>query len=163
MGKEEFGKDKSVLYRMKAIDKLVDRNLFLRAGCFNNGDNMKIIPTRSQLEIIHYILDHINEEVYQRDLEQVLNLRRATISGILGTMEKNGFIERTIDKNDTRTKKITLSPKAKSIYLRGIKYLESLEEILTKDISEDDLKVFNKVIEKMHDNLENNMNNAFEQ
>lgn len=163
MKKEEFGKDKSVLYRMKAIDKLVGRNLFLRADCFNNGDNMKNIPTRSQLEIIHYILDHINEEVYQRDLEQVLNLRRATISGILGTMEKNGFIERAIDKNDTRTKKITLSPKAKSIYLRGIKYLESLEEILTKDISEDDLRTFNKVIEKMHNNLENNMNNAFEQ
>ena len=163
MEKEEFGKDKSMLYKIKSIDKLADRNLFLKAGCINSGDRIKNIPTRSQIEIMHYILEHINENVYQRDLEKVLDLRRATISGILGTMEKNGFIERTIDKNDTRIKKITLSPKAKSIYLKGMYYLKSLDEVLIKDISEDDLKTFNKVIEKMHNNLENNINNAFKQ
>ena len=56
-----------------------------------------------------------------------------------------------------------MSPKAKSIYLKGMQYLKSLEEVLIKDISEDDLKTFNKVIEKMHNNLENNVNNAFKQ
>ena len=103
------------------------------------------------------------EDEAAQKYQKVLNLRRATISGILGTMEKNGFIERTIDKNDTRIKKITLSPKAKSIYLKGMHYLKSLDEVLIKDISKDDLKTFNKVIEKMHNNLENNINNVFKQ
>lgn len=160
MERESFDKEKSVLYKMKLIDKLVGRNLFLKAECFGKGDKIKNIPTRSQIEIMHYILEHINEDVYQRDLEKVLNLRRATISGILGTMEKYGYIDRTIDKNDTRTKKIKLSSKAKENYLKGMEYLESVQKVLLKDISEDDLKVFNKVIDKMHKNLEENIDNA---
>ena len=38
--------------------------------------------------IIEYILDTDNKEVNQNELENVLKLRRATVSGVLQTMEK---------------------------------------------------------------------------
>ena len=43
------------------------------------------------VKIIAYIF---NKEgaIYQRDLEKDLNLRRATLSGILNTMEKNNLL-----------------------------------------------------------------------
>ena len=99
---------------------------------------------------------HINEDVYQKDLERALNLRRATISGILGTMEKNGFIERTIDDKDTRVKKITLSNKALDRYYKGKEYIEHIENTVLKGISDEELKVFNNVLEKMTLNLKTN-------
>ena len=40
------------------------------------------------MRIIAYIFNK-NGSIYQRDLERDLNLRRATLSGILNTMEKN--------------------------------------------------------------------------
>ena len=51
-------------------------------------------PSIAQMQIIKYILKHDGKTIYQRDLEEVFNLRRATISGILKTMEKNNVIIR---------------------------------------------------------------------
>ena len=157
---ENLSKENSILYKMKSIDKLINRNLIY--AFTDNEHNIKCenFPSRSQMEIMAYILKHIddNEDVYQRDLEKELNLRRATISGILGTMEKNGFIERTIGENDSRTKKITLSPDAKEKYSKSKKQLETIENMIIQDISEEDLEVFYKVINQMGINLQNNIN-----
>lgn len=76
--------------------------------------NKTMTPT--QMQIIEYILEHDGSCVYQKDLENVLKLRRATVSGVLQTMEKNDFIERVIDKNDTRVKKIILNKKTSKIF-----------------------------------------------
>lgn len=164
MDENSFLNEGSILYKIKSVDKLINRNVFY---CLEKSDNeIKIenvpnIPSRSQMEIMNYILKHLdkNKIVYQRDLEKALNLRRATISGILGTMEKNGFIERTIDETDSRIKKITLSPKAKEMYLKSKKYLELIENIIKTDISKEDLEIFDKVISKMNQNLQNNISN----
>lgn len=164
MDENSFLNEGSILYKIKSVDKLINRNVFY---CLEKSDNeIKIenvqnIPSRSQMEIMNYILKHLdkNKIVYQRDLEKALNLRRATISGILGTMEKNGFIERTIDETDSRIKKITLSPKAKKMYLKSKKYLELIENIIKTDISKEDLEIFDKVISKMNQNLQNNISN----
>ena len=156
MEKNNILKEESILYKLKAIDKLVVRNLTSKFDILNFNTKLENMPSRSQLEIVHYILEHINEEVYQKDLERALNLRRATISGILGTMEKNGFIERTIDDKDTRVKKITLSNKALDRYYKGKEYIEHIENTVLKGISDEELKVFNNVLEKMTLNLKTN-------
>lgn len=143
----------SVLYKMKSIDKLIVRIFFTDLECEERAKKREYFPSRSQMEIIHYMLKHINEEVYQKDLEEALNLRRATISGVLATMEKNGFIERTVYENDTRIKKITLSQKAKKEYLRGIECLDKAESKALKGVSRDELETFNKVLDKIIENL----------
>ena len=107
------------------------------------------------MQIIAYILKHKNEDIYQRDLENVLKLRRATVSGVLKTMEKNGFIIRITDKEDTRIKKIILNKNAEEIFEKSEKKLDELEKIVIKDISKTDLKIFSNVIDKMKENIEN--------
>ena len=71
--------------------------------------NVMQLPTPTQMQIIEYILNHTSEDIYQRDLEDILNLRRATVSGVLHTMEKNNLIRRVTDNEDTRSKKILVS------------------------------------------------------
>ena len=115
----------------------------------------KIFPTPTQMQIIAYILKHKNEDIYQRDLENVLKLRRATVSGVLKTMEKNGFITRITDKEDTRIKKIILNKNAEEIFEKSEKKLDELEKIVIKDISKTDLEIFSNVIDKMKENIEN--------
>ena len=52
-----------------------------------------------------------------KDLEKAIKLRRATISGVLKTMEKKNLITRVISSKDARVKKIILSDKTKKMYL----------------------------------------------
>ena len=68
------------------------------------------------MQILHYIISRQKEKVYQKDIGIALNLRRATLSEILKTMEKNDLIFRIQDKTDTRKKEIILSDTAKEIF-----------------------------------------------
>ena len=45
-----------------------------------------------QLKILHYLLIHSKETVFQRDVEKLIESRRSTTSGIINTMEKNKLL-----------------------------------------------------------------------
>lgn len=139
--------DDFALYKIKTLDHLLFRELIderaLREG--------KIL-TPTQMRVIGYLLK--NDDVYQRDLEAILNLRRATVSGVLQTMEKNNLIERVVSLDDTRVKKIILCDKARDIFVKEEEKVIKLEKKLTEGISEDDLKKFVEVIDKMKSNLQ---------
>lgn len=136
--------DYKVLYKIKTLEKLIVRNIMNEEEICS----MKT-PTPTQVQIMEYILEHQNEEVYQKDLEDILNLRRATVSGVLQTMEKHGLLDRQIAKNDARVKKIILSKKAEQLFLEKKKQFEKIGKALVQDISEQELRTFSNVLNKM--------------
>ena len=153
--------EKRVLYHIKTLDKLIFRTLMGDVGFDEKRieeikKNKVITPT--QMYIISYILKSPEGEVEQKDLEKVLNLRRATVSGVLHTMEKNDLIVRITNELDTRKKKIRLNSKAEEIFCENRKNFEKLEKIVRRDIEEEDLEVFFRVVEKMKQNIKSNEN-----
>jgi len=101
-----------------------------------------------------YILEHNDEVILQKDLEDVLKLTRATVSSVLGTLEKYNIIERMIAENDTRTKKITLTSKAMNFYNYAVEKMKHIEEVAIAGITTEELEIFYKIIEKMKVNIE---------
>ena len=98
--------------------------------------------------------------MYKRqDLEKAIKLRRATISGVLKTMEKKNLITRVISSKDARVKKIILSDKTKKMYLESKTKLEALEELITSNISDNEINIFLEVMNKMQENLMKKGNN----
>ena len=81
-----------VLYDIKSLEALLVRTFI--GDMIVQNEESKNFPTPTQMQIIEYIMNVDSEDLYQRDLENVLNLRRATVSGVLQTMEKNSLIER---------------------------------------------------------------------
>lgn len=146
-------KKNSVLLEIKSLEKMIFRSLI-------NCDKEKVsnfisVPTPTQMQILEYILNHQEEEIYQKDLENILNLRRATVSGVLQTMEKNNLIERVVASNDARVKKIILNPKTKELFLEKRKQMEELEEIIIDGISEKEIEEFLNVLNKIKGNVKN--------
>lgn len=141
---------KQVLYEIKSLEKMIVREII-------NDDDIKqkekLFPTPTQCQIIEYIICNKKKDVYQKDLEQVLNLRRATVSGVLHTMEKNGLIERITDEKDTRTKKIILNNEIPKKFAKYSKKIKNIENNIIKGISDKDLEVFLKVLSQMKDNI----------
>lgn len=146
--------ENNVLYQIKSLEKMIFRN------CMKCRDKSMVnmpIPNSTQAQIIAYIIRHNEEEIYQKDLENILNLRRATVSGVLQTMEKNGLIQRIVDDEDSRAKKIILNKEVIKQIEENKKKMQSIERNITKGISEKDLEIFSKVINKMKENIgENN-------
>ena len=141
--------DKNIFNSIKELEKGIVRKIMSETS----HNEMYSKPSIAQMQIIKYILKHDGKTIYQRDLEEVFNLRRATISGILKTMEKNNVIIRVCDPNDARGKIVILSDDAKKFFKEKETLFKKLETVLKKDISKEELEIFYKVILKMRDNI----------
>lgn len=106
----------------------------------------------SQGRTLHFLLAQ-TEDVFQKDIEEEYSIRPSTATELLKQMEANGLIRREPVAYDNRLKKIVLTDKALMYKQQVVEDLTSLEEKLTKGISEEDMEVFFEVIEKMMDNL----------
>lgn len=146
-----------VISQIKSLDKSIFRNLMLYKDIEDESfENIKRIgiPTPTQFQIIACLLKE-KGSLYQKDLEEKLNLKRATVSGVLKTMEKNGLIKREVCNDDTRQKKIYLNQKAMNIFEENQKRIRKIEKQIVKDISKEDLNTFLNVINVMKTNLKN--------
>ena len=103
---------------------------------------------------IGFFFHNRDKDIFQKDFEQEFNIRRSTASNILSLIEKNGLIKRENVPYDARLKKITLTQKALDVQSVVDDAFERLEDKLRKDISEEDLQVFFRVIDKINSNLE---------
>lgn len=144
--------EEKVLYQIKSLEKLIAREFFKSDNVKRDFEIFKLTPTQAQ--IIEYILEYREQDIYQKDLEKILNLRRATVSGVLKTMEKNHLINRSICQNDTRQKKIELSEIAGDIFSKNFNKICELEKVVKKDIKKEELKIFLSVLNKMKENIE---------
>ncbi len=144
-------KDK-ILYKLNCLEKKIIRTIIKDISITGNYDRISF-PTPTQMQIIGFTINS-SKDVYQKDLESVLNLRRATVSGVLQTMEKNNLIMREVSDNDARSRKIILKDKARLIYNENKERLDNLENIIKKGISDQDLFVFSKVVDKIKNNLD---------
>ena len=67
-------KDK-LLYKIKTLEKMIIQN-FIKSSKISGEEFCHLPkPTPTQMQIMEYLLDHIDNEVYQRDLEDVLATR----------------------------------------------------------------------------------------
>lgn len=147
-------KEKKILYQIRLLEKMIFRNFIANVNDLECNGNYFSKPTPTQMQIMEYIMKNQDKDIYQKDLEQVLKLRRATVSGVLQTMEKNNLIVRVTADKDTRTKKIILNEKTKEIFNSNKKKFEDIEDVIIKDIPESDIDTFLKVIELMKENIE---------
>lgn len=136
----------SVLYKIKDLDLRILR-MFQ-----SDGNKLCDRLTPSQIRIITYLCE--NNVVYQKDIEKSLNLSRATISGILSTMEKNNIISRCVSECDLRSKEIVLNEDIKKIFDSKKVIIQNLENIIISGISKKDIDVFFSVIDKMNNNID---------
>ena len=95
-------------------------------------------------------------DVFQRDIEDKLNVRPSTATSILKVLEKNGYLVRESVKSDARLKKLVLTPKADEIKAVTFDMISEVEKQIISDITPDELDLFFKVLDKMKNNLMTN-------
>ena len=103
---------------------------------------------------IGYLHQNSDRDIFQKDFEQEFNIRPSTASNILSLIEKNGLITRESVPYDARLKKIVLTQKAIDIHQIIENSFEKLEDKLKDGISQEELDIFFRVIDKINNNIE---------
>lgn len=110
--------------------------------------------TGVQGRMLHYIIAHYPDgPVFQKDLEEVFQLRRSTATGILQLLEKNGLIRREAVAYDARLKSLVPTERAGAVDEEMHTCIRETEALLARDIAPEDWAVFLRVMEKMAENL----------
>jgi len=141
---------RTIGYELKSLANLIGRYLRERLDKRElNG------ITGIQGMLIGYLYDNANErEIFQRDIEREFHIRRSTVTGILQLMEGNGLIVRESVAHDARLKQLRLTAKAVMIHEIIMEEINRVEDKLKTGLSDDEIELFFRVIEKMKRNIE---------
>ncbi len=143
--------ENSIFFNIKELEKALI--IALEKMRPTEKEHMKK-PTPTQMRVVDYILKNIDkEDLYQRNIEEALNLSKATVSDVLNRMEKNGLIERVYNVKDTRSKKIMLTEKARKMHNMNKKRFQEIAKKAKKNISQDEIENFLCTLNKMIVNL----------
>lgn len=140
---------KAISFEIRLLANLIKRKM--DDSTLNDGEEG---VTGLQGWVIGYIKSNADRAVYQRDIERDFNIRRATVTGVLQLMERNGLIERKPVEHDARLKKITLTPKAYMLHERIIERFKEFERKLHSGLNEEEVASFFSIAEKLKKNLE---------
>ena len=104
--------------------------------------------------VILYLAEHKDEDIFQKDIENTFSIRRSTVSNMLKLMEKKGYIRRETVSSDARLKKLVLTQKALDADRMLKTQLAEKERMLRRNISDEELEVFYRVLDKIRGNIE---------
>lgn len=109
--------------------------------------------THGQIRVLLYI-NKQDKSVYQKDIEELLHIRRSTATEMLNVLERDGYIIRKQAHHDRRLKEIHITPKARKAVKQFKGYVDKFEKKLIKNIEEEDLQIFFKVFDQIKENIE---------
>lgn len=104
--------------------------------------------------VIGFLSDNAHRDVYQRDVEEHLSIRRSSVTNLLSQMEKAGLIERHSVDGDGRLKRVVLTQKALDIHESIDLELKKIEIKLREGMSEEELDTLFRLLGKVKDNVE---------
>jgi len=85
------------------------------------------------------------------DIQNHLHISKAGVSKMLGVLEKKGYINRDIDRNNRRNLIITLTPKGKDTVNNLYRESDELIIKIIRQLGEDDTKKFVKYVNRLED------------
>lgn len=106
--------------------------------------------------VIGYLYNNRHRDVFQKDFEKEFDIRRSTASKILSLMESNNLIVRENVPYDARLKRLVLTEKALEIQCVVEKAFGRMEEKIKEGITDEELEIFFRVLDKVNKNMERN-------
>ena len=137
-------------FRIRSVWQQVKR-LMNRHLTENDGYGL----TGMQFAIVSFIAKESTErDVFQKDLEQKFDIRKSTVTGILNTMERDGLLLRETVPYDARLRKMILTDKALQAKKNSEQVIDTVENQLSKGLTEEEIATFLSLLEKISKNAE---------
>ncbi|KAA2281603.1 MarR family transcriptional regulator [Candidatus Nitrosocosmicus sp. SS] len=133
----------------KALIHTVDQMLRAKVGI-----------TYGQWRVITVLFKKANSEegknkgLTQREIASNIGIEDSTVIPIIDKLQKDGLVSRQPDRNDRRNNRIVLTENSDKIIQDVITYGEKLKNVILSNISQDELSITKKTLDKMWDNVQ---------
>lgn len=134
--------------KFRVIHNMIDKYFEKRCG----RATYKL--TRVQCATLHYLYDHREKNVFQKDIESEFCISGATATNILKGLERQKLIMREPMPEDARLKKIVLLESGVACHKQAYRNMIHMEETLAAGFSEEDLETLRNMLDHIIANLE---------
>lgn len=104
--------------------------------------------------VLDYLFRNRETDVFQKDLEEYLEIKGSSVTSILDNLEKNGYVRREAVDYDGRLKKLAITEKAYAIEEDIVERVNGYMYSLFRGIPEEEREVFYSVLCRMIDNMQ---------
>lgn len=149
---QEFA-GKPLGFALRCLTKNMDKALKKYPG-ISSAENM----TGTHAWILGFLHHHKDQNIFQKDVEKVMEINRSTATGILQLMEKNGLIYRESVPEDARLKKICLTEKAESLDELVHRDLDEVDKAMVKGMTQEEVDTLMILLSRLKRNLDDIIN-----
>lgn len=140
--------EKTISFELRAINNQIKRRI----------NSLQVLQENEvkgiYCHVIGFLSDNADRDVYQKDIEEHLSIRRSSVTSLLNSMEDCGLVERKPVNGDGRLKKVALTQKALEIHDCIDCEIKRLEVKLREGMSPQELKTLFSLLDKIRTNVE---------
>ena len=96
-----------------------------------------------------YLAKNQDKKLAQKDLAEKFSISPAAVAVTLKKLESEGYIKKTVFKEDNRINNISVTEKALHIVEKTEECAKELEEFVFKDFTDSQLQLFCECLDKM--------------
>lgn len=129
-------------------------NLFSRKLEEGIRKEVKNSITPVQAQILSFFGRTKRKVIPQREIQKEFGIRGSTAANILRLMENNHLISRSPSPTDARQNLVTLTTTSEALCKQHLAFFQEFEQTLQGGLTEEELKQFFSITEKLKKNLE---------
>ena len=139
----------SIGFTIRRMSNLLRRKMAELAPPPEDRDGM----TDMGCEIMEFLCEHVDRELFQRDVEEVFCIRRSTASRFLQKLERDGLLLRQSVARDARLKKLVPTERALALHSEVGAKSQVAESLMARDLTPEELARFLATAKKIQENL----------
>lgn len=129
--------------------KMAVAHSYFRQSIMDSSAIAGLLP--GQPKVLEYLATHPG--CTPKDIRLAWNSDKATLSGIINRMERDGLLTISVDTDDRRRKTLSITEKGQQIYDVLQNMLDKINLMAVQNISESEMDMFLSVLEKIVANI----------
>ncbi|MGL5634989.1 MAG: MarR family winged helix-turn-helix transcriptional regulator [Sarcina sp.] len=129
------------------------REIGIRSKNISDSRLLEYGLNSQQAKMISYIYANQEEGVIQKDLAKKFNRNKASITSMLQGLEKKGYIQRVVSKNNEREKNIYVLEKGKDLIEEFNELFITVENKLLNNFTDEEIKKLKDLLTRVNENL----------
>ncbi|MDO4326253.1 MAG: MarR family transcriptional regulator [bacterium] len=122
---------------------------------YERSNPQEMDMTIGQCIMLNYLLNQDSRDLYATDIHVIFGISKATVSTILKSLKKKGYLLMEEDMQDDRRKRLVLTEKAYEMQQNVEEALRKRGEDMCRGISRQELEMTEQVLCRMLLNLRN--------
>ena len=118
-----------------------------------NNELKELELTFSQMEVLQFLCERKNEEIYQKDIEKHFNLSHPTVIGILKRLQSKDLIIIKKSEKDKRKRNIILTKKVIDSEEKMYAKKNEIEEHIKSLLSDEEISELEKLLKILCENI----------